>query len=483
VIGPAFGSTNTDANNHYRFNVVPVGKVSVVGITVVNQNVQVPIPCGSGTVAAGQTVTIDCLYSGYGFVIVTVVDPAGNPLSGIRVHFGPVIRGQTELRIGPQFTFFTPASGTVSTYFTAGSYLVTAEDPVSGLGNTATGTVAVNGRSSLTITIQSAANGTVKGVISYDGTATVPFPNVFLTQVDSSGNTQTFYNDLDQSLTANGQYRFVGVGAGPFTVTSQADTGLTTTTTGSVADPSVPTTLNNTMPPSGIVTGTVSVSGVAQPSVQVNFESEANYFTVFRQTNSLGVYTIDGVLPKPFLVADNTGKNFAAGAITSVPSTVSANLASTPGTISVSGTLFAQDGTTPVAGATVGVQSFSLTYTDESDTVTDNLGHYAAAGLRAGKMRITASAPGQGAFGTTPLVGFSELGSITGNTTAANVVLGNILDLAYSVLILNGDDGFHYTENFAFSGARLMVGWQRQEAQYEEQYYRLTAFPTPRAVV
>jgi len=179
------GGLDVYASNNYQYAVsaVPTGSFTVSARTILGDSTTVSFPCGGGTMTGGQNITVDCIFPGIGFVVVTVVDGAGNPLTGMRVHF-PV-----GSFIGPVQTFSTVAGGTASTYVSAGSFTVTAEDPVSGFGSSVNGTVAPNGQAAVTITIQSAASGTVKGVISYDGTRPVPHPNVFLTQVDINGNT------------------------------------------------------------------------------------------------------------------------------------------------------------------------------------------------------------------------------------------------------------------------------------------------------
>jgi hypothetical protein len=150
--------------------------------------------------------------------------------------------------------------------------------------------------------LQAAAPGTVRGVISFDGTTPVPFANVFITQTDNTGQTTTFFPNTP--LDDQGRYFMTGLSAGPFTLTAQSDGGLTGTVQGTVTDPSVPVVLNVILPPSSVVSATISKStGAPAVGAEAALFSPgiAFYYDLF-PADAQGVIRFAGVPAGPFSI-------------------------------------------------------------------------------------------------------------------------------------------------------------------------------------
>ena len=283
--------------------------------------------------------------------------------------------------------------------------------------------------------------GVVKGQVSFADASPVPFPNVFATQTDSSGNRHTFFNSSsDQS----GNYLILGPAAGPFTLTAQdSQSGLTSTVQSTVADVAVPVVQNVTLPPSGKVVGAVfNADGTPAQFARLSLSHNAISRDSFTNTDNLGNYEFDHVALGSFSiqVVSNT---FASGngVVASDGQVVTLNF-KLPAIGAVTGTVFQSDGVTPVANATVFVQSVGSTGPFgfmQRNVTSDSNGHYEAV-AQVGVVQVFASDRLTNTSGITT-------GMVPADQPAAiNVTLGSATDLRFfnNSVNLDGDDGFRY---------------------------------------
>ena len=281
----------------------------------------------------------------------------------------------------------------------------------------------------------------VRGTVFFsDGTTTVPFPNVFVTQGSGEGS-RTFYASFTD---AGGHYRVFGAGVGSFTVTAQdGNSGLRGTATGTIADVAVPVDLDVLLQASGTVTGTVrDAAGVAVPFADVALTSSGLPFDRFGQADDQGGYRFERVALGDFTVQARdsaTALTAAAGGTLAADGDTATIDLSFPATGTVMGTIFAADGVTPVASAPVTLQNMGgsgpLGFFSHSTTA-DATGHYEATGIPVGTVRVSAHDPSD-----SRRAGSAE-GTLTEGTPATIDV--TLEPIAFFRFNLDGADGFRY---------------------------------------
>ncbi|HMD96237.1 MAG TPA: carboxypeptidase regulatory-like domain-containing protein [Terriglobia bacterium] len=281
----------------------------------------------------------------------------------------------------------------------------------------------------------------INGQVTYiDGVTPVPFPSVFVT--DSNGS--TFFT---QSNDQNGNYEVFEAAVGSVTVTAQdSNTGLTGTAVGSVADITIPVTVNVSLGPSGTVTGTVSnAAGNVVTSAEMYLVSPNNSgFTVFTQPNSSGVYTYNHIPVGPFTIQEydyNTGiftSVFDSTSLVNDGDTATDNITE-PAIGRVQGQVLDQTNA-PVSSANILIQNFdsvgTLGFFQQSTSSGVN-GNFLAGGIQAGNLKITAQSGATAGVATGQLTSSGPLN--------LNVGLGNAFP--FGIYNLDGQDGFRYDVN------------------------------------
>lgn len=222
------------------------------------------------------------------------------------------------------------------------------------------------------------ASSIVTGTVTFSDGTPVPFPDVFVTQTDSQGNMQTFFTfSADQ----NGNYTVLDVGLGSFNVIAQdSQSGLNASTTGSLASTSAPAVVNVQLPAGGTVSGTFRDSAgnpIPNANVQVfsagavlaaNLESPFSIFFrhINTNTDSQGHYALNRVaagevvaiasppLANGTLALDSSNSAYVAATAGNLSNGQSLTLdVALPPTSTITGTVFAADGTTPVPNANI----------------------------------------------------------------------------------------------------------------------------------
>jgi hypothetical protein len=282
----------------------------------------------------------------------------------------------------------------------------------------------------------------VKGTVFFhDGVTPVPYPGAFVTRTNADGITESFYNQI---YDPNGGYVAFGVPAGPFTVNAQdGASGLSATATGELAATESVAIVDVVLPPTGSVTGTVvDAAGSAVPYASVGLTAEALWFSAYTTANAQGEYRFEHVALGPFTVQACDGSYLCGtvtGSIAAADQIVTANIA-LPATGTVTGTVFATDGTTPVAFAPVVVenpeQSGPLASFFQRYVFSDANGRYLASGVPPGRISVVAYSPFEG----DPRTGIAE--GTLGDTATIDVTMGN--GFQFGTLNLAGSDGFRY---------------------------------------
>ena len=349
------------------------------------------------------------------------------------------------------------------------SFVVIAQSPsdstvtVSQSGSFATfnQTVTIN----LTLPV-SVVNGTI---MFSDGTA-VPYPNVLITQTDSLGNQQTYY---PVQTDGSGNYSFVGIPVGAFTVQAQDySSGLNGSATSAVASIATPVTVAVTLQPSGTVIGVVYDStGAPVPYAPVLVSSSGLSFNRSTNADSNGNYEVDYVATGTIVVSAGPNsyplvyEGASSGNLTSSGQqlTLNVNLQSLS---TIDGTVFGPDGVTPVPGATVSVENSGIGggladyfYTGPGGelgrTTSDSSGAFQVTQVPTGQVSILATSPDG-----------SSSGYVSGNLTASsaltlNPILGNAANLQNRTYNLTDANGFLYDIDCAgevVSGGLLASG-------------------------
>jgi len=150
----------------------------------------------------GQTVTLNVRLNGFGAVTVTVKDANGNLIPNAQV----TLTGETQF--GGTLKTSTQSNGTAQfNNVLAGSFFVSATDPVTLLGGSVSGSVSLNGSTSVTVKLQPAGN--ILGVV-YASDGKTPLSNM---TVDLSGPTTR------QTATGvNGSFSFTAIPLGTYTI-------------------------------------------------------------------------------------------------------------------------------------------------------------------------------------------------------------------------------------------------------------------------
>lgn len=284
----------TDFQGRYAFDLVSLGTFTI--------DVTDPATGDRGRAtnqvsANGENRTIDIRLNGLGRVMVTVRDASGNLINGAQVSlssqtaFSDVQSGAT----GPDGTV-------IFDRVLAGSFGVSATDPLTLLGGSVTGSVAIGGSTSVLVSLQPA--GTILGrILAPGGTLPAAGTAVRLTAFDF----------LRQSTSgADGSFRFDAVPLGTYALEAveagrlrARETGITLAANGDVV------TRNLTLVGLGTVTGQVlNPDGTVAPGVGVRVQSinsvVGGFFTATTGTD--GRYGVGGVPVGGFVVTATSGQ-------------------------------------------------------------------------------------------------------------------------------------------------------------------------------
>lgn len=267
----------------------------------------------------------------------------------------------------------------------AGTIMVVAMDPATGLQGKGTG-VLVTGQS-VNINVMLGPTGTINGVVmKADGITTV-----------GGGVTVTLSGQTFATTTTDpvGRFSFTFVPLGTFSIDATDSNGNRGRTTGNLFATGETVGANVTYLGRGTVSGNVAdSSGIAVPNAAITLTSTSVFPGTFTTVaDSTGKYSFAKVFVGPFSVTaqDAIGRRGgqAIGNITSDGQSVTTNVTLGPaGTIT--GKVTRADGQTVVAGAQVSLSSYGLS------TITDANGNYKFDILPAGTYQVSATDPSSG---------------------------------------------------------------------------------------
>ena len=300
--------------------------------------------------------------------------------------------------------------------------------PVTKFKAQASGTLSESGQLAI-IDVVFTGSGIIMGTV-YEGDGSTPVPGA---KIDIQGV------GFSTSLKANslGQYQLTGVPTGDFTIrASDPDTGLPGTASDTVTTSGQVVTADVTLLGAGSVTGTVFKGDGITPLAEgnVTIKSDNPDYPVERTTitDSAGKYKIDALPIGSFTVNATDPNTGVPGSVTGSVSyhgeVVTANVTLLPsGT--VSGTLYADDGVTPLAGVQVHLQSDNPVKLDYY-TVTDSAGQFTIPGVLVGNFTISTLDPNTGYPATTS-------GSISGEGEVFSSTITTVENISPEVEIIS----------------------------------------------
>ncbi len=383
-----FANVVSDAyTGRFEFTNVPLGPVSVSAKSVLRPN---PASASGTLSAAGQVLDFPLLLkANAGSISGTALGTDGTPAgAGIRLS----VQGEGL----PVVTVTTDAGGhyNFAPILPQGGYTLTAEDPVSGLKGQAY--VSVTAGQDVKVNPRLLGKGSVLVTVREASGAPVPEGTVEL-----AGG--TFLRDQATGILTpdrQGQFRFANITEGPFSVTARDARGLQGLATGSIPAAGAEAAVTIILTPAGTITGRfLFPDGTGVPGAQVTLTDAGGTPRAFTTTASdaehvgrfafptvpVGSYGLQGFDPA-------TGRRGASGVrVDRDGQAVTADFAAVSlGT--VTGTVFAGDGTTRVAGADVRIAPTGL-YSQAALTQSGPDGTFTFPGVSAGGFTVQASDP------------------------------------------------------------------------------------------
>jgi hypothetical protein len=400
--------TTSDGTGAFSFSGLPAGTYSISAggdgyVQDVVANVVVP---------TGRRVSnVDLTLATAGSISGTVTGPGG-PVAGALV-------GALGADGATAASATTAADGSyIITGLPAGTYTIDAT--ADGLfGNDVTGIALATGGTvsgvNLTLNTAGSVNGHV--VSTVDGSAET---DVLLSLTNGAAS---FSAESD----GNGNFTFTDLPAGAYTLATIPGTVMTTTTSVTVTA-GVTTTVTLHAAPIGQVTGTVT-NGAGQPVSGVTvFADQAGNTVTSTVTGSNGAYELTGLDAGTYQIAigDPGSAALVASNVTLGPANIAPTVnLSLPVAGTVSGTVFAANGVTPLSGAVV---ALSRNGADLETTSSDGNGNYSFVIETPGTYTVEAASTGL-AFPVATGLAISGASALTGiNFHPGSAQLDGVVD-------------------------------------------------------
>ncbi len=374
----AFTTTSGDpaTAGRFEFPVVPIGAYSLEGFD--------PATGRRGTASArldvdGQTVTVDFFETSLGTVTGTLF--AGDqvtPVTGASVTISPTgpFARSAQTQSGPDGSFTFPG-------VSAGGFTVTATDPVSQLGGSATGALTAEGET-VTVSVVLQASGRVEGrVVRADGLTPVANAQVTLSH-PAAKLTRVTQADLD------GRYAFTLVPVGDVSLHAQEPAGIDIALgSGRVNAQGDVLARDLVLIGTGRLTGTLRDADGVTPvaSATVTFKSLGqNPLTVSVATAADGSFEFDRVPVGSFSLTARTVTGLGTAGQGSIPADGASVVVSLvlEATGSVVGLVRLPDGVSAARGVSVTLSSAQIT----AVSATDNTGAFAFQSIPLGSFRL-----------------------------------------------------------------------------------------------
>jgi protocatechuate 3,4-dioxygenase beta subunit len=273
-----------DSNGNYSFTGVPIGDFTL--------SVTDPVTGDRGSAtnlitSNGQSLKLNITLNGVGSVTVNVNYATGGAVPNAAV----TLTGTGAF--GGSYTGTTGSNGTYTfPYVLAGTFNVSASDPVTQYGGVASGSVIANGTSSVTVLLQPVL--TVEGTIYNTNGTGVPSSTLVLSGFNINGP----FSVQSQSA-PNGTFEFSNLQQAQYTLSSYDSVGNLRARSASFTLSTVgPTVVNLTWQSIGIVTGFVyDPNGSPAIGAPVIVQSSNPALTEYLQTSTdaTGAYTVNGV--------------------------------------------------------------------------------------------------------------------------------------------------------------------------------------------
>ena len=350
--GPTSGTDLSDGFSEYRFDYIPLGNYTIESEDADGNRGRT----NASLTGTNQVVGADLVFLGRGAVNVLVEGATGTPVVG------------AEVRLTSRSLFggsFTGATGTFGDAFFAdvfvGDFQVYAQDAATGLAGLASGSVAGNGDLvDVTVTLAPAAElaGTV---FESDGTTPV---EAAVVRLSPSGREVT--------TDASGTYRFDALPLATYTINvEKPSNGDRQRAVAALEAPDTTVTQDLILNGLGTVNVTVlDAGGELVPDAIVELSTQGGFSTRHSGvTGAEGVVSLPNVLAGPFEVSAMDPVDVLGGDVSSslLPGEVVDVTVTLEPSADLRGTVFAADGITPVAGATVRLTPLGRTAVSGTD--------------------------------------------------------------------------------------------------------------------
>ena len=455
----AIGATSVDvsnANGQVAFTNVPEGSFAV---TATDPGGTRGLAIGRGAITLanqGGTVAIQLVQPFIASVAGHVYGADGlTPIANARVS--AVVADRTvDAFSGPDGSY------AIDNVSPDGAALTLRVDSPFTLAPVATRTLAIDADGQHVTADFSLPYAAIHGLVTFADGRIVPSPSVTVTQLGPDGLPANYNATSDDT----GQYAFVGLVLGDFSVTAQdTATGLTGTASARIDSLALGAQPGVALQPSGAVTGTVKNAAGPVAGATVNVTSTGLNLQRFTVTDADGRYRVDdvalGVVTVRSFVSPFTF--VSQGELSSVDQVVTIDLAPPPaGT--VTGTVRDAFGA-PVGGALVFIEDALGTASTSTFTASD--GTYSATWLP-GLVRVTA-------LRTSDVLnaGWAETTVAPGATVTVDVALGNAV-YAFARMPLPAADGFIYKVECDGSIAAGGTSDNRLPSPYSAKSYAMT---------
>lgn len=325
----------TDVAGHFEFPLLQIGTYVINAKTGQGEKGR----ANAAILQSGLDVTVDVTFLGKGNITGRVINGANAQVANPELRLGSYSLFGSEQRL---LNGQGDGSFSFSDIF-VGDFSLSAKDPITRMSAGASGKIAVNGET-VDLTLRLASVGSITGIV-YRADGVTPVAGAIV----SGGNAST-------TTDSSGSYLLETIPLGVYTVTTD-DKGARSRSSAAVSLQTHGATVTRdlTMPGQGIVVVTVNNANGAVDGADVSLRD--GYGSITQKTVAGGVAifnTIQAGSISLYASSGNSGATGSATVTTGASTSVTLTLPIIPVAVAtITGTVYAPDGKTPLQGVTV----------------------------------------------------------------------------------------------------------------------------------